>query len=38
MMDGGMSNYETITRWYVELQAPILAVPEFAPLRALFPV
>ena len=33
-----MSNYETITEWYVELQALILAAPEVAPLRALFPV
>jgi hypothetical protein len=33
-----MSNYETITKWYIELQALILSAPEFAPLRALFPV
>ena len=37
-IDRGMSNYETITKWYVDLQALILAAPEFAPLRALFPV
>ena len=24
LMDGGMSNYETITKWYVELQALIV--------------
>jgi hypothetical protein len=33
-----MSNVETITKWYVELQALILLSPDFAPLRALFPV
>ena len=33
-----MSNYETVTKWFVDLQALILAAHEFAPLRALFPV
>ena len=37
-IDRGMSNYETITKWYIELQALILSAPEFAPLRTLFPV
>ncbi len=33
-----MSNYETITNWFVDLQALIMTEPEFTPLRALFPV
>ncbi|MDP6786473.1 MAG: hypothetical protein QF830_09865 [Rhodospirillales bacterium] len=33
-----MSNYETITNWFVDLQALIMSEPEYAPLRALFPV
>ena len=37
-IDRGMSNYETITEWFMELQALILSAPEFAPLRALFPL
>ena len=33
-----MSNYETITRWFVDLQALFLASAEVASLQALFPV
>jgi hypothetical protein len=33
-----MSNYKTITNWFVDLQSLILAEPEFTPLRELFPV